>query len=129
MPSHRATLCQRERRSGSHDLVESSLCQVSAHTPLVTWKRGPGDPAQGRRYGNKRSVCAHGNKLLLSSLKLSPGLSGQEDAGVNERQMEAGPTKTAEVSNPLLIPQLPSFPISAPDLRLEAEVPKPLSPL
>lgn len=119
----------KEHRRGSHHPMESSLCQVPAQTPLVTWKSGLGDPARGRRPGNKRSGGAHGNKLPLSSLKHGPGLSGQEAVGVNEGQMEAGLTKTAGASSSLSIPQLPSFPISAPDLRLEAEVPKPLSPL
>lgn len=40
---------------------------------------------------------------------------------------EAGSEMDADLADRLLIPRLPSFPVCAPDLRLEAEAPKPLS--
>lgn len=89
---------------------------------LAIWPRG-------RHHRSKNSIHVYGNKLPLSSLKHSPVLSGKENVGVNRGAdgRKAGLTQVAGVSNLLLIPQLPSFPISAPDLRLEAEVPRPLS--
>lgn len=80
------------------------------------WRPGPGEPLQKQALG-------------MRTWEQTTSFFLETRPGVNERQMEVGLTKMAGVSNPLLIPQLPSFPISAPDLRLEAEVPKPLSPL
>lgn len=109
---------QRKRPSG--------LCQVQAQTFLVTCRKGLGAPSPGgRQHRNKRSAHVCGVWLPPSSLKHSPVLSGKENMAVHG----GGCDTDTGVSNRLLITQLPRCPVSAPDLRLEAEVPRPRSSL
>lgn len=88
----------------------------------VTWRNSLADRATETALG----TCTQ-EQAAFSSSKHSPVLLGKNVA-VNRGADGSRSDTDPGVPNRLLIPQLPSFPISAPDLRLEAEVPRPLSP-